>query len=49
VPNFVDVAQFFIILAIAFALGCVLVGFNTGIYEKLTELEHIPALEDESR
>ncbi|KAJ7845723.1 hypothetical protein B0H14DRAFT_2584548 [Mycena olivaceomarginata] len=49
VPNLVDVAQFFIILAIAFALGCVLVGFNTGIDEKLSELEHIPALEDESR
>ncbi|KAJ6454845.1 hypothetical protein C8R45DRAFT_1222709 [Mycena sanguinolenta] len=49
VPNIVDVAQFFIILAIALALGCVLVGFNTGIDEKLSDLEHIPALKDESR
>jgi hypothetical protein len=45
VPHLVDVAQFFIILSTALALGCVLMGFNTGVDEKLSQIQRIPALQ----
>ncbi|KAJ7199755.1 hypothetical protein GGX14DRAFT_544988 [Mycena pura] len=44
VPNLVDVAQFFIILSTALSLGCVLMGFNTGVDESLSQIQRIPAL-----
>jgi len=41
VPNKVDVAEFFIIVSIGLSLGSVVMGFNGGIDEKLSELQYV--------
>ena len=41
VPGLVDVAQFFIIESIGLSLGCVVMGFNSGVDEKLSGLQQI--------
>jgi len=38
IPNLVDFAQFFIIMSIGLSLGCVVMGFNGGFDEKLSQL-----------
>lgn len=40
VPNMVDIAQFFIIVSIGLSLGCVVMGFNGLVDEKLSELQY---------
>jgi hypothetical protein len=42
VPGLVDFAQFFIIVSIGLSLGCVVMGFNGEVGEKLSGLQHIP-------
>jgi len=39
IPNLVDIAQFFVIMSIGLSLGCVVMGFNGGLDEKLSELQ----------
>ena len=41
VPNLVDFAQFLIIASIGLSLGCVVIGFNSEVDERLSELQLI--------
>jgi len=41
VPNMVDFAQFLIIVSIGLSLGCVVIGFNSEVDERLSELQLI--------
>ena len=43
VPNLFNIAQFFIIVSIGLLLGCVVMGFNGEVDEKLSRLQNIPA------
>lgn len=41
VPGLVDVAQFLIIVSIGLSLGSVVMGFNSEVDEKLSDLQYI--------
>jgi len=41
IQNLVDFAQFFIIMSIGLSLGCVVMGFNGGFDEKLSNLRYM--------
>ncbi len=41
IQNLVDFAQFFILMSIGLSLGCVVMGFNSGLDERLSQLQYI--------